>query len=173
MKLSRFSACQCREIADFRVVPTTYVWCLGDPPNNYVEDQLLVFLQDDLEAILTKSGLYARWSAELKNLASRIPALHADDSERLRGIIWSMYDVWVWPHDFLDPASEYIHHYRFSELARDFRFVCSCLVYTESHSMSTNAIDRVQGVVERLLATVKANPAISGLAATAVVGTTW
>lgn len=80
MKLSRFRACQCREIADFRVVPATYLWCLGDPPNNYVEDQLVVFIQDNLEAILTKSGLYARWSAELKNLASRIPGFHVDKS---------------------------------------------------------------------------------------------
>lgn len=32
MKLSRFRACQCREIADFRVMLATYLWCLGGRP---------------------------------------------------------------------------------------------------------------------------------------------
>jgi hypothetical protein len=39
--------------------------------------------------------------------------------------------------------------------------------------MNTNAIERVQAVAERLLASIKANPVVSGLAATAVLGTAW
>lgn len=39
--------------------------------------------------------------------------------------------------------------------------------------MSTSAIERAQDLVERLFATVKANPVVSGIAATAVLGTAW
>lgn len=39
--------------------------------------------------------------------------------------------------------------------------------------MSMSAIERVQDLVERLFGTVKANPVVSGLAVTAVLGTTW
>lgn len=39
--------------------------------------------------------------------------------------------------------------------------------------MSTSAIERAQGVVERLFNAVKANPVVSGLAVTAVLGTAW
>lgn len=41
--------------------------------------------------------------------------------------------------------------------------------------MNTDAIDRVQvqTVAERLLAAIKANPVVSGLAFTAILGTAW